>query len=172
MPTPEKRLRLMQLASNSLPVGGYSWSQGLEWAVEAGWVEDSAAFEHWQQLQMEQSFFAVDLPLLARLYRACEAGDPDSAGRWTAYLLACRETRELRDEERNRGAAFTRLLVDWQPDCPAEWRKLCQQSQLTGMAWLGVRWQISVSDLALSLGYSWIESAVMAGVRLVPYGQL
>ena len=52
MPTPEKRLRLMQLASNSLPVGGYSWSQGLEWAVEAGWVEDSAAFEHWQQLQM------------------------------------------------------------------------------------------------------------------------
>lgn len=108
MPTPEKRLRLMQLASNSLPVGGYSWSQGLEWAVEAGWVEDSAAFEHWQQLQMEQSFFAVDLPLLARLYRACEAGDPDSAGRWTAYLLACRETRELRDEERNRGAAFTR----------------------------------------------------------------
>lgn len=162
MPTPEKRLRLMQLASNSLPVGGYSWSQGLEWAVEAGWVEDSAAFEHWQQLQMEQSFFAVDLPLLARLYRACEAGDPDSAGRWTAYLLACRETRELRDEERNRGAAFTRLLVDWQPDCPAEWRKLCQQSQLTGMAWLGVRWQISVSDLALSLGYSWIESAVMA----------
>lgn len=67
MPTPEKRLRLMQLASNSLPVGGYSWSQGLEWAVEAGWVEDSAAFEHWQQLQMEQSFFAVDLPLLARL---------------------------------------------------------------------------------------------------------
>lgn len=103
MPTPEKRLRLMQLASNSLPVGGYSWSQGLEWAVEAGWVEDSAAFEHWQQLQMEQSFFAVDLPLLARLYRACEAGDPDSAGRWTAYLLACRETRELRDEERNRG---------------------------------------------------------------------
>lgn len=91
MPTPEKRLRLMQLASNSLPVGGYSWSQGLEWAVEAGWVEDSAAFEHWQQLQMEQSFFAVDLPLLARLYRACEAGDPDSAGRWTAYLLACRK---------------------------------------------------------------------------------
>ncbi|ENB1338086.1 urease accessory protein UreF [Escherichia coli] len=172
MPTPEKRLRLMQLASNSLPVGGYSWSQRLEWAVEAGWVEDSAAFEHWQQLQMEQSFFAVDLPLLVRLYRACEAGDPDSAGRWTAYLLACRETRELRDEERNRGAAFTRLLVDWQPDCPAEWRKLCQQSQLTGMAWLGVRWQISVSDLALSLGYSWIESAVMAGVRLVPYGQL
>lgn len=115
--------------------------------------------------------FTVDLPLFARLYRACEAGDLACARRWTAYLLACRETRELRDEERNRGAAFTRLLADWQPDCPPEWRKLCQQSQLTGMAWLGVRWQIAIPDLALSLGYSWIESAVMAGVKLVPFSQ-
>ena len=79
MPTPEKRLRLMQLASSSLPVGGYSWSQGLEWAVEAGWVPDTAAFERWQLRQMEQSFFTVDLPLFARLYQACAALDGLSA---------------------------------------------------------------------------------------------
>nr|WP_315299616.1 urease accessory protein UreF [Raoultella terrigena] len=171
MPSPEKRLRLMQLASSNLPVGGYSWSQGLEWAVEAGWVADTPAFERWQLQQMEQSFFTVDLPLFARLYRACEDNNLPEAQRWAAYLLACRETRELREEERNRGAAFTRLLADWQPECPKEWRMLCQQSQLAGMAWLGVRWQISLPDLALSLGYSWIEGAVMAGVKLVPFGQ-
>lgn len=45
------------------------------------------------------------------------------------------------------------------------------QSQLTGMAWLGVRWGIDARELALSLGYSWMESAVMAGVKLVPFGQ-
>ncbi|MDU3922328.1 MAG: urease accessory UreF family protein [Klebsiella pneumoniae] len=134
MSTAEQRLRLMQLASSNLPVGGYSWSQGLEWAVEAGWVLDVAAFERWQR-------------------------------------LACRETRELREEERNRGAAFARLLSDWQPDCPPPWRSLCQQSQLAGMAWLGVRWRIALPEMALSLGYSWIESAVMAGVKLVPFGQ-
>lgn len=39
------------------------------------------------------------------------------------------------------------------------------------MAWLGVRWRIPLTDLALSLGYSWLESAVMAGVKLVPFGQ-
>jgi urease accessory protein UreF len=55
--------------------------------------------------------FTVDLPLFARLYRACEQGDIAAARRWTAYLLACRETRELREEERNRGAAFARLLA-------------------------------------------------------------
>lgn len=166
-----QRLRLFQLASSNLPVGGYSWSQGLEWAVEAGWLKDTAAFARWQTQQMEHSFFHVDLPLFARLYHAFAQEDYAAAQRWSAWLLACRETRELREEERNRGLAFTRLLYDWQPDCPNEWRPLFSQSQLCGMAWLGVRWHIDLHELALTLGYSWIESSVMAGVKLVPFGQ-
>ncbi|MDU1877160.1 urease accessory protein UreF [Citrobacter sp.] len=166
-----QQLRLMQLASSSLPVGSFTWSQGLEWAVEIGWVKSVNDFSGWQIQQMEHNFFTVDLPLLARLYRACEQDDLAAARRWTAYLLACRETRELRDEERSRGIAFTRLVTDWEPDCSQEWRTLFADSQLCGMAWLGVRWKIPLTNLALSLGYSWIESAVMAGVKLVPFGQ-
>lgn len=166
-----QQLRLMQLASSSLPVGSFTWSQGLEWAVEIGWVKSVDDFSAWQIQQMEQNFFTVDLPLLARLYRACELDDLDAARRWSAYLLACRETRELRDEERSRGLAFTRLVTDWEPDCSQDWRTLFADSQLCGMAWLGVRWKIPLTNLALSLGYSWIESAVMAGVKLVPFGQ-
>jgi urease accessory protein len=79
---------------------------------------------------MEQSFFCVDLPLFIRLYQACEQQDLAAAKRWTAYLLACRETRELREEERNRGAAFTRLIKSWEPDCPAEWLALCTKPAL------------------------------------------
>ncbi|HDR2789619.1 TPA: urease accessory protein UreF [Enterobacter asburiae] len=164
-------LRLMQLSSSSLPVGSFTWSQGLEWAVEAGWVTSADAFKDWQIQQMEQSLFCVDLPLFIRLYQACERQELAAAKRWTAYLLACRETRELREEERNRGAAFTRLIKSWEPDCPADWLALIAQSQLCGMAWLGMRWGIDARELALSLGYSWIESAVMAGVKLVPFGQ-
>jgi len=100
---PSRQLRLMQLASSSLPVGSFTWSQGLEWATEAGWVTTPEAFKAWQCQQMEQSFFCVDLPLFSRLYQACEQQDIAAASRWTAYLLACRETRELREEERNRG---------------------------------------------------------------------
>lgn len=166
-----QQLRLMQLASSSLPVGAFTWSQGLEWAVEIGWVTCVDDFSGWQIQQMEQNFFTVDLPLLARLYRACEQDDLTAAHRWTAWLLACRETRELRDEERSRGAAFTRLVTDWEPDCSPQWRALFSESQLCGMAWLGVRWKIPLTELALSFGYSWIESAVMAGVKLVPFGQ-
>ncbi|MBJ3813854.1 urease accessory protein UreF [Shimwellia pseudoproteus] len=164
-------LRLMQLASGSLPVGAFTWSQGLEWAVEAGWVTDVASFERWQRQQMAHSFFTVDLPLLARLYQACVAQDLAAARHWTQYLLACRETRELRDEERSRGAAFTRLIGQWAPDFPPGWQPLFARSQLCGMAWLAVHWQTGLSPMALSLGYSWIEGAVMAGVKLVPFGQ-
>lgn len=166
-----QQLRLLQLASSSLPVGSFTWSQGLEWAVETGWVNSVDAFAQWQTQQMENNFFTVDLPLFARLYRACEQDDMEAARRWTACLLACRETHELREEERSRGAAFTRLVVDWQPKCPQQWRALFADSQLCGMAWLGVQWRIPLTSLALSLGYSWIESAVMAGVKLVPFGQ-
>ncbi|MCY1701351.1 urease accessory protein UreF [Lelliottia sp. SL45] len=166
-----QQLRLMQLSSSSLPVGSFTWSQGLEWAVEAGWISTAAEFRQWQIQQMERNFLCVDLPLFIRLYRACEQHDIAAAKRWTAYLLACRETRELREEERNRGAAFTRLIKSWEPDCPPEWLPLFSSSQLCGMAWLGVRWDIDVQALALSLGYSWMESAVMAGVKLVPFGQ-
>jgi urease accessory protein len=109
MPTPEKRLRLMQLASSNLPVGGYSWSQG--WS--GLWKRLGAGRRGLRALAAtpdDGRLFTVDLPLFARLYRACEQGDIAAAQRWTAYLLACRETRE-REEERNRGAAFARLLA-------------------------------------------------------------
>ena len=171
MDAARQRLRLMQLSSSSLPVGSFTWSQGLEWAAEAGWVTDVEGFKRWQIRQMEQSFFCTDLPLFIRLYQACEQHNLPAAKRWTAYLLACRETRELREEERNRGGAFTRLIKSWEPTCPPDWLPLFMQSQLCGMAWLGVRWEIPPRELALSLGYSWIESAVMAGVKLVPFGQ-
>lgn len=52
-----QQLRLMQLASSSLPVGSFTWSQGLEWAVEIGWVTDTETFAQWQIQQMEQNFF-------------------------------------------------------------------------------------------------------------------
>ena len=71
MSTAEQRLRLMQLASSNLPVGGYSWSQGLEWAVEAGWVLDVAAFERSQRRQMTARFNASDLSYTSRAQIQC-----------------------------------------------------------------------------------------------------
>lgn len=62
-----QRLRLMQLASSSLPAGSFTWSQGLEWAVEIGWVKNAEDFAHWQTQQLEQNF----LPSICRFSPGC-----------------------------------------------------------------------------------------------------
>lgn len=166
-----KLLRLLQLASPGLPVGGFTYSQGLEWAVEAGWVRGADGFADWQRQQIEDTLVYLDWPVLARLYRACEAGDAEAFARWSNFLLANRETAELRTEERQRGAAFARLLDGWQLSQDAAWRPTVALTQLGGMAWLAAHWQIPLRDLALGHGFSWLEGAVMAGVKLVPFGQ-
>ena len=164
-------LRLLQLASPNLPVGGFTYSQGLEWAVEAGWVRGAEGFRAWQREQLEDTLGHLDWPLLARLYRACRDEDAEAFARWSHFLLANRETAELRLEERQRGQAFARLLDGWQLVQAPEWRQSIELTQLGGMAWLAAHWDIPLRELALGHGFSWLEGAVMAGVKLVPFGQ-
>ncbi|MBH3431163.1 urease accessory protein UreF [Pseudomonas alkylphenolica] len=166
-----KLLRLLQLASPNLPVGGFTYSQGLEWAVEAGWVQGADGFRAWQLQQLHDTLGCLDWPLLARLYQACRDDDVEAFARWSTFLLANRETAELRLEERQRGMALARLLDGWQWCQAPAWRSCVGMSQLGGMAWLGAQWDIPLRDLALGHGFAWLEGALMAGVKLVPFGQ-
>ncbi|WP_434519230.1 urease accessory protein UreF [Pseudomonas sp. NFX1] len=164
-------LRLLQLASPGLPVGGFTYSQGLEWAVEAGWVRDIGSFSAWQREQQHDTLGCIDWPVLARLYQACLGADADAFSHWSRFLLANRETAELRLEEQQRGSALARLLDGWQLGQAPAWRASLELTQLGGMAWLGAHWSIPLRQLALGLGFAWLEGAVMAGVKLVPFGQ-
>ncbi len=164
-------LRLLQLVSPSLPVGGFTYSQGLEWAVEAGWVRDADAFCAWQRAQIDDTLTHLDWPLLARLYHASLNHDQDAFAAWSRYLIASRETAELRLEEQQRGHAFARLLDGWALADWETWRDNAALTQVGGMAWLATRWSIPLHELALGYGFMWLEGAVMAGVKLVPFGQ-
>ncbi|MEX5505061.1 urease accessory UreF family protein [Pseudomonas putida] len=164
-------LRLLQLASPGLPVGGFTYSQGLEWAVEAGWVKGADGFAAWQREQVDDTLACLDWPVLARLYHACQAEDAAAFAHWCRFLLANRETAELRLEEQQRGAALARLLDGWQLGQDPAWRASLELTQLGGMAWLAAHWAIPLRPLALGYGFAWLEGAVMAGVKLVPFGQ-
>jgi urease accessory protein len=165
-------LRLLQLTSPTLPVGGFTYSQGLEFAVETGWIGSDQDFIRWQRQIIDETLCYIDWPVLLRLYRACATDDSQQFTRWSDFLLANRETAELRAEERQRGQALLRLIDQW-PDLalPPSWQPALSQCQLAGMAWLGYRWEIPVHELALGYGYNWLESSVMAGLKLVPFGQ-
>lgn len=165
------RLRLLQLCSGTLPIGGFTYSQGIEWAVECGWITDQASLTDWLADLIDSSLTRVEIPLLARLYRACEQDDHDALGRWSDWLLASRETRELRDEEHNRGRALASLLVDLDIPRAADWRDTLAGCQSAGFALAAQAWQIPLLQAAEGLAWSWLENLTLAGVKLIPLGQ-
>jgi urease accessory protein len=164
-------LRLLQWVSPSLPIGAFTYSQGLEWAVETGWVVDESGLCDWLTEGLAGNLSHVDLPVLARLYRACAAGDLDALARWGGWLIACRETAELRQEERQRGRALATLLVDLGLPRAADWRQLLDTTAVAGFALAAEADGIPLRDAALGYAWAWVEGQVVAGVKLVPLGQ-
>ncbi len=168
---PLARLRLMQLVSPALPVGAFAYSQGLEWAVHAGWVTDEETLTDWLRGLVDRGLAFLDLPVLVRLYRACEQEDRAGFRRWAEYLLAGRETRELRDEEGARAKALTRLLVDLDVRRAREWRRDLELCQAGAFAVAAAGWRVPVEDAGLGYAFAWLESQVAAAVKLIPLGQ-
>ena len=164
-------VRLLHLVSPSLPVGAYTYSQGIEWAVEQGWLADVNQVEHWLADQLDHALAPLDLPIAVRMMAAVAAADTGALAGWIDLLLASRESSELRAEERQRGRALADLLCAWElADAPA-WRDLLAQSQTAGFAFAAVRWRISVPDALAGLAFSWVENLALAAVKLVPLGQ-
>ncbi len=165
------RLRLMQLVSPALPIGGFTYSQGLEWAVEAGWVGDSDTLADWLGGLIDDGLAGLDLPVLKRLYHATEKAEFDMVEHWGRQLCAHRETAELRAEERNRARALTTLLADLGV-VPAEQRRECLlHCQAAPFALAAVHWQIGLHDCLLGYAWGWLENQVAAAIKLVPLGQ-
>lgn len=164
-------LRLLQLVSPSLPIGGFTYSQGIEWAVEAGWLKTAADLDAWLADQLQSSLARVDLPLLERMQTAAEARDPQAMGSLIDRLIAARETMELRLEESNRGRALADLLVAWELAGAREWRPVLARSQAAGFAFAAAAWGIAPRRAAAGYAWAWLEGLVLTAVKCVPLGQ-
>ena len=160
-------LKLLQISSPSLPVGAFSFSQGLEWAVEAGWLSDKDDLQQWLQEQLDGTMAQQELPLLIRLYNAHQLGDTDAIHWWDQTVLAMRETSELRDEERQRGRALTSLITNLGFEADA----VEAASQLSGFARYCAHEHVSLQHTLQGYAYSWLDNQVTAGIKLVPLGQ-
>jgi len=163
-------LRLCHLVSPALPVGAYAYSQGLEYAVQAGWVSDESSAFEWLQGVSRCGIGTLDLPILLRLHAAWRASDTQALQRWNAQLMASRETAELRAQEQQLGQALARVLITLEVREAQGWQRL-SSAFATLFSLAAVRWQIA-ADAALS-GYlwAWSENQVLAAVKLVPLGQ-
>ncbi|MCB1877881.1 MAG: urease accessory protein UreF [Chromatiales bacterium] len=165
------RMRLLQLVSPSLPVGAFAYSQGIEWAVEAGWISGAGDLEDWLQGLLESSIGQWEVPMLARMYNACERGDGSALVKLSQRLLASRESRELRQEEIQRGRALATLLADLGVERAQQWRDILSSSQMAGFALATSRWRIPLAEAAEGYVWAWLENLVLAAVKIIPLGQ-
>lgn len=164
------QFRLWQLISPSLPIGSYAYSQGLEYAVETGWVKNEKEMHDWITGIVSHMHQQLDVPVLTRLYKAWSDNDVATVEYWNAFLLASRESSEFMLEDVQLGRALTVLLKDLDCDRPA----LLEADELafaTALAAAGAQWQISLPMLAQAYIWMWIENQVSAAIKLVPLGQ-
>lgn len=150
--------RLLQLASPALPVGAYSYSQGLEAAVEAGVVHDAPSAEAWIADALEFSLGRFEAPLLWRMMQGEALNE---------VFLAGRETAELRAETLQMGHSLAKLVSELGfGSVPLE---ECAYPMVYAFA--VERLELDREEALLAYLWSWLENQVMAAVKAVPLGQ-
>jgi urease accessory protein len=168
-------LRLLHLASPALPIGAFHFSQGLEYTVESGWVKDEKSALDWIGGIADASLATLDLAVLHRLHNAWLQGDDAGVLRWNAFLIACRETEELRAEDRHLGAALLRVLVELELTTelfpPSASKSQLGVAHATAFAFACARWCIDSQSSLQTYAWAWVENQVLAAVKLVPLGQ-
>jgi urease accessory protein len=161
----------MRLASPSLPIGAFAYSQGLERAIAQDWVSDRDSTVAWVRGLLNHSIARFDLPILGRLHEAITARDDLEAHRLDAWILAGRGSDELQAEEQHLGAAMQRLLPTLAPDGDAPSFSTRLRSYVATFALAAVRSGLSRATVLRSYCYAWIEHQLSAATRLVPLGQ-
>ena len=165
------QLRLNQLLSPVLPVGAYSYSQGLEWAVHAGWVVNSDHLSVWLDELIEGPLAQQELPLLKNLYEAFLNKDSDRINYWSQRVVAFRDTAELRAEERARADAYLRVVDGLPYAIDPSFRNSMEKTPLATLAWSCVQWDIELRALLSAFAYNWLDAYVVNGVKIIPLGQ-
>jgi urease accessory protein len=171
-------LQLMWLASPALPVGGFSYSEGLEAAVEGGQVPDEAGAARWLGDQLTLSLQRADLPLLASAHRAWQQAERrpmiERISDLNAWALQTRETREFRQQTQQMGRSLTDWLRRRRPDDPRPPLLAALAPAPTwpvAFALAAALTGASRREALLAFGFSWAENMVQAALKAVPLGQ-
>lgn len=161
--------QLLRLASPALPIGAYSYSQGMESAIEHGIAKDAASARIWIADQLQGPLGNWEAPLLWQCLQAAHSADWSHLDTLNQHWLASRETRELRAETEQTGYSLIQLLKALDADLPPN-------SGATGLlaAWaLAARhWQIAPEAALQAYLWSWLENQVMVLMKALPMGQV
>lgn len=164
----------LRLASPALPVGGFSYSEGLEAAVDAGLVHDEASALAWLLDQLALGLQRAELPLAAAAHFAWQQSDVERIRTLNDWALQTRESAELRLQAEQTGRSLTDWLRQRHPGDP---RVATLQALRPAPAW-AVAFALATAcaslppaEALLVHGFSWAENMVQAALKAVPLGQ-
>lgn len=165
----ETEAALLQLSSAALPVGAYSYSQGLETAIADERLRTPADVERSIADVLRLVVARYEAPVWWRLRAALDRDDPDAFIAWNDEFLATRESAELRAETLQMGHSMVELM-----------RGLAMPVDIVVDAWtwpaahaLASRtWRIAPRSALNGYLFGWLENQVLAGMKALPYGQL
>jgi urease accessory protein len=160
-------LRLFQLVSPALPVGAFSYSEGLEALVQQGMLGTAAVLGNWLEAELARGTVAIEAAALSHLREGFRA-DRESVADLDGWLLALREAPEMRAQQRQMGRSLLQLLAELGWPLPEE--AAMPLGWPAAWAWAGFCLEIPPTDLTAAYLYGWIANQVSAAVRLIPLG--
>ena len=166
---------LLQLSSPALPIGGYSYSQGMEAAIEQRLVTDEASAASWIRQQLECVLMRCEAPLWLVLYDGWQQGDGAAIAYWNQWFLASRETQELRQETVQMGWSLVKLAGElvWGSDVARDHLQSLD-TVIYPTAHAYAAWALGLGRRAglTAYLYSWLENQMMAALKAAPLGQV
>jgi urease accessory protein len=179
-----RSLALLQLVSPALPVGAFSYSEGLEQQQQQGSLSDQHAVEAWLRAELERGAVRIETAALAPLRLALQQwrdqmprghGDGEALQRLLdldRWLLAQREAPAIRAQQRQMGRSLQQLLADLGHPLPLPCGDTVEPALAypAAFAWAGLVWELSPLELAEGYLYGWVANQLSAAVRLVPLG--
>lgn len=171
--SPSTLLQLIWLASPALPVGGFSYSEGLEAAVDAGCVRDEAQAGDWLLDQLRLSLAQADLPVAVRALDAWVRGDVQRIAGLNEWSLATRESAELRRQTEQMGRSLLEWLRNREPDPRTGLLAALRPAPAWPVAFALAAAQAGAAprEALLALAFGWAENMAQAAIKAVPLGQ-
>jgi len=166
---------LLHLASPALPIGAFSYSQGLEAAVEAQWIVDADTARAWIEDGLLPVLARGELPFIAHQLDRWQRHDAAALAEADAQFLASRETAELRRETEQMGWSLKQLAValEWGDDARrATLFAMTPLSQPSAFAFAAAAHDIAADGALAAYAFAWAENQVAAAIKAVPLGQL
>jgi urease accessory protein len=166
---------LLQLASPALPIGAFSYSHGLESAVEARFVTDANSAEAWISSGLQHVIGQCEAPLVSLLYDLWQEENLAELSHWNRWFLASRESSELRRETEQMGWSLAQIVPSLGGSRSARREAILSIKPLAlPVAYAGAATMLGLHKQPCIASYlfAWLENQVAAAVKAVPLGQL